>query len=160
MSKTEYTEAEADRICEWVAQGRSLVSFCKKTGTPSYRTVMNWLKEQPIFQDAYRTAHAHQADYLAEQILDIADKARMGKKTTKRGDDTTETVTGDMVERSRLQIDARKWYASKLAPKKYGDKIELGGVVGVAQAPTDLSDQDLQDIINGRKAKQTDAADA
>lgn len=39
----------------------------------------------------------------------------------------TKTVSGDMVERSRLQIDARKWLASKLAPKKYGDKLELAG---------------------------------
>jgi hypothetical protein len=35
--------------------------------------------------------------------------------------------TGDMVERSRLQIDSRKWLAAKLAPKKYGDKLELAG---------------------------------
>ena len=33
--------------------------------------------------------------------------------------------TGDMVERSRLQIDARKWYAGKLAPKKYGDTHQV-----------------------------------
>ena len=27
--------------------------------------------------------------------------------------------------KAKLQIDARKWAASKIAPKKYGDKTEL-----------------------------------
>ena len=36
-------------------------------------------------------------------------------------------VTADMVERARLQIDARKWLAGKMAPKKYGEKLALGG---------------------------------
>lgn len=39
----------------------------------------------------------------------------------------TKTITADMVERSRLQIDARKWAAAKGAPKKYGDRLELAG---------------------------------
>ena len=38
-------------------------------------------------------------------------------------DGTTEGH-GDMVDRSRLMVNARKWPASKLAPKKYGDKVE------------------------------------
>jgi hypothetical protein len=44
--------------------------------------------------------------------------------TTKSGKDGVEITEGDMIQHRRLQVDARKWYASKLAPKKYGDKIE------------------------------------
>ncbi len=33
-----------------------------------------------------------------------------------------ETTTADMVERARLQVDTRKWYLSKLAPKRYGER--------------------------------------
>ena len=33
-------------------------------------------------------------------------------------------VNGEAIQRSRLRVDARKWLLSKLAPKKYGDKIE------------------------------------
>lgn len=36
-------------------------------------------------------------------------------------------TTGDMVERSKLQVDARKWLLSKLAANVYGDKLALGG---------------------------------
>jgi hypothetical protein len=32
------------------------------------------------------------------------------------------------INRSRLRIDARKWLLSKLAPRKYGDKLELTGL--------------------------------
>jgi hypothetical protein len=35
------------------------------------------------------------------------------------------------IQRSRLRVDARKWAAAKLAPKKYGDRVEndvKGGV--------------------------------
>jgi hypothetical protein len=63
---------------------------------------------------------------MADQIREIADTCRMGTKTTIKATGT-EVTTGDMVDRSRLQIDARKWLASKLAPKKYGDKLELAG---------------------------------
>jgi hypothetical protein len=41
---------------------------------------------------------------------------------------------GDTVDRSRLMMDARKWLASKLAPKKYGDKI-AGEALGSRRWP-------------------------
>lgn len=40
-----------------------------------------------------------------------------------------ETTTGDTVERSKLQVDARKWLLSKLAPKKYGEHIQVDATV-------------------------------
>lgn len=33
-------------------------------------------------------------------------------------------VTADMVERARLQVDTRKWLLAKMAPKRYGDKVQ------------------------------------
>lgn len=32
-----------------------------------------------------------------------------------------------MIQRSKLRVDTRKWLASKMAPKKYGDKVAIGG---------------------------------
>jgi len=37
------------------------------------------------------------------------------------------TITGDMIERAKLQVDTRKWLLSKMAPKRYGDRLELAG---------------------------------
>lgn len=134
---SEYSDAKAEEVCEYIATGKKgLVSYCLRKGSPGYRTVMRWLSERPDFQRAYVAAKEAQADRLAEEIVELADKARMGKRTTRKGkgkDAEVETVTGDMVDRSRLQIDARKWYAAKLAPKKYGDKLtqEVTGDLGV-----------------------------
>lgn len=132
---TVYTLELSDDICEHLAGGKSLVSWCAKPGHPKYTTVARWLREDEEFQQRYVRAREAQADYLAEEVVEIADKVRHAvKKTvhTEPGkDDTkklhTEEVHLDAVERSRLMMDARKWYAAKLAPKKYGDKVAIGG---------------------------------
>ena len=88
---------------------------------PNACTVFRWLESDKDFREQYARAKEMQIELLADEIIQIADKARRGKrvKDTPRG---KEVVIGDMVERSRLQVDARKWVASKLLPKKYGDK--------------------------------------
>ena len=63
-------------------------------------------------------------------MIEIADTVREGKKEKTRSKDGVTEERGDMVDRSRLVIDVRKWPVSKLAPKKYGDKVaaELSGL--------------------------------
>jgi hypothetical protein len=56
-----------------------------------------------------------------------ADKSDMCEGATAQRVYEEKISTGDMVERTRLQIDARKWLAAKLSPRKYGDKLELAG---------------------------------
>lgn len=79
-----------------------------------------------------RYAHAKELalEAMADEMVALADESRIGEKT-KETKDGTFTEKGDMVDRSRLQIDTRKWLLSKLAPKKYGDKLDVehsGGV--------------------------------
>ncbi len=69
-------------------------------------------------------AREMQADALFDQILAIADD---GSNDTQKTDDGKVIVDHDHIQRSRLRIDARKWMASKLAPKKYGDKVQMVG---------------------------------
>jgi hypothetical protein len=68
-------------------------------------------------------------------VVAIADTVREGKKIRLRQKDGTTEEHGDTVDRSRLMMDARKWLASKLAPKKYGDKVsaEVSGPDGGPQ---------------------------
>jgi len=70
----------------------------------------------------------------------LSDKSRVGKKTKTTPDGKVEVTTGDMVERTRLQIDARKWLLSKLRPEKYGDRIQqqISGPGGEALQPVTL----------------------
>lgn len=117
---SDYTLEQADDICAHIAGGRSLVSWCAVENHPDYATVMRWLQKQPEFRDKYACARQDQADFLAEEIVQIADD---GLNDTYVTDDGVRT-NQDVIARSRLRVDARKWYASKLAPKKYGDKVE------------------------------------
>jgi len=125
-----YTEEIAARICEELAHGKSLVNICIPDDMPSDRTVYRWLDADESFRQRYARAREEQADFYAAQVIELADTCRIGKKITEKADGSEEIVTADMVERSRLQIDARKWYAGKLAPKKYGEKVAVTGEDG------------------------------
>src|SRR5262245_21152303 len=60
--------------------------------------------------------------FLVRQILEIADDSDGDVRVVKRPDGSTATkVDHENVHRARLRVDARKWVASKVAPKKYGD---------------------------------------
>ena len=115
-----YSEEMADSICDHIASGRSLVSWCQEGERPSYSTIMRWLDAHESFRDNYARARQDQADYLAEEIVQIADDGLNDTYLTEDGPKTNQ----DVIARSRLRVDARKWYASKLAPKKYGEKVE------------------------------------
>ena len=60
---------------------------------------------------------------LAEDMLHIADTPQLGV-TIKNGPKGEEVTQGDMIDHRRLQVDARKWNAARMAPKKYGDRSE------------------------------------
>jgi hypothetical protein len=120
---TGYTEAKADSICEHIAHGKSLVSWCREH-EEAYRTVMEWLAANEPFQHKYARAREAQADFLAEEILEIADDTSFD---TSEGPGGALVANNEWISRSRLRVDARKWYAGKLAPKKYGDKLAVGG---------------------------------
>lgn len=107
---TDYTKDMADKICEKISGGLSLRAICAEPGMPARGTVYRWLIENADFQDQYTRAREKQADYFAEEIIEIADSAK---------------AESAAVSKAKLQIDARKWAASKIAPKKYGDKQEI-----------------------------------
>ena len=93
---------------------------------PAMSTVFKWLASNEEFSEQYARARETQADALFDEILDIADTPMIGEKTKadKEGN-IVEVTTGDMIEHRRLQVDARKWMAGKLRPKKYGEKLDL-----------------------------------
>lgn len=138
----EYSQEIADRICESLANGKSLNRLCKLDEYPSQSAVYSWLSKHDDFAEKYARAREKQADFYAQEIVDI-------------GDEQSEVVTEDGrkfdpdVNRDRLRIDARKWFASKVAPKKYGDKqaIELTGSLKVSE----LTDADLEKIASSAK---------
>lgn len=126
---SDFTQEKADYICQELADGRSLRSICKEDGMPHAGTVCRWLADNATFREQYAKAREAQADTLFEEILDIADESHTVEKTVGNGEDAERVIVYDSVAvaRNRLRVDARKWMAGKLRPKKYGEKLELSG---------------------------------
>lgn len=129
---SKYSQKLADDICEQLAEGRSLRSICADKKMPNRSTVFRWLAENEKFRDQYARAREEQADVFFEEIIEIADEecttVRADKHSTSDddGEGNTEVVFDTTaVMRNRLRVDARKWAAAKLAPKKYGDRVAV-----------------------------------
>lgn len=124
---TTYTEEVALRICERLADGESLKAMCEDADMPSKSTVFKWLAENSAFSDMYARAREAQADALFDDVLSIADDGRNDWMQKNFGEESRWVENGEALRRSQLRIDARKWMAGKLRPKKYGEKLELSG---------------------------------
>lgn len=138
---TIFSDELATEICTQLAEGNSLRSICEKPEMPSMGTVLRWVLDgqHEEFRKQYELSRDIQADVLADDIQHIADHTQKGIKTKTTSDGKVETQEGDMTEHRKLQIDARKWIAARLKPKKYGDKVEQtiqGGDKPILISPT------------------------
>lgn len=139
---TDYTEELADKICVLIAtSAKSMKTIGRELGVHP-ATIHRWLNENATFRDKYARAKEDQADFLAEEILDIADDSSNDTKVVNKNGEVIEVENTEWVNRSKLRVDARKWVASKLKPKKYGDKIGVdhsGKIDGVIFKGIDLN---------------------
>lgn len=123
-----FTPAIALTICDRLSTGQSLREICRSDGMPNAVTVFRWIQSNEDFRKQYTLAREAQADYLFDEIVEIADDATNDWMVRKNGEGAeADALNHEHVTRSRLRIDARKWAASKLAPKKYGDKVIMDG---------------------------------
>ncbi len=121
-----YTEENKDTtfnlICEELEKGYSLRSILRRENMPSSRTFFKWVDESDEKVKQYERSVELRSEFLFDEIIEIADK---------QGEDVGEDADGNkvinhnIVQRNRLQIDARKWALSKMLPKKYGDKLDI-----------------------------------
>ena len=101
---------EAAEIIALISEGSSLAAVCRMPGMPSMRTVMRWLAERDDYRQEYTRAREAKADADADSIGDIAARC----------------LTGEYDPSSaRVAIDALKWAAAVMQPKKYGPKMDL-----------------------------------
>ena len=137
---TIYTQDIADEICRRLSEGESLREICKDAHLPTARAVHYWLLEpehREFFQQ-YTRARELQAHMLADEIIKISDDAtndwmeRRSEAEKGAGINNGYVLNGDHVQRSRLRVDSRKWYVSKVLPKIYGEKVtaEVSGPNG------------------------------
>lgn len=115
---TTYTPATAELIAARLADGETLSSICRTPGMPSRQTVHQWRMRIPAFDDLYMRARAIGMEAMSDDMLVIADDDS--------GDLNPDgTPNSANVQRSRLQVDTRKFLLAKLAPKVYGDRVEV-----------------------------------
>lgn len=126
---TDYTSELAFLICERIGNGESVRKVCTADDMPSPRSVYRWLAEHEEFRQQYEKSTQERAEHLAEEAIEIADDGRNDwmerKSEAEKGAGWAAgwVANGEHVQRSRLRVDTRKWFVSKLAPKKYGEKI-------------------------------------
>ncbi len=121
--KTEYDPAIAAEICTRISCGESLRQICMEERMPVHSTVYLWLLQNKQFSDNYAKAREEQADTLADEIQAIADEPPQ-EIVDDKGISRTDS---GWVTWQKNRIDARKWVAAKLKPKKYGDRQIVAG---------------------------------
>jgi hypothetical protein len=121
-----YTELEKkekiDLIIDLIEEGGSIRAILKRPDTIGTKTFYKWLEESEELQERYKKATQKRADNIFEEMLEIADKQSADMSYNERGE---EIINHNVINRSRLQIDTRKWMLGKLNPKKYGDKLDV-----------------------------------
>lgn len=114
------------KILERLAEGRSLRAICNDSDVPvTPAAVRKAVLTNTGFGTQYVRARDLGLDAMAEEILEIADNSSGDWVQKVNKDGSVEWVFNhENVQRSRLRCDTRKWYLSKLAPKRYGDRIQ------------------------------------
>jgi hypothetical protein len=116
--------AVAARIFERLADGESLRAICRDEGMPSRTAVLRWIEADEAFSAGYARARDHQADALDDEMADVMREVREGRMDPAA---------------ARVLLSGLQWRASKLAPKRYGDALNLKHSGGIATVPLEVS---------------------
>ena len=123
-----FTQDMADTICTRIAEGESLRKICGDDWMPERVTIYRWLAADPDFCNQYTRAREDQADTLADEIIAIADEQpEVIAVLNKHGELIEHKLDNAFLQWQKNRMDARKWTAMKLKPKKYGDRQILAG---------------------------------
>jgi hypothetical protein len=146
---TTYNQHIATVICIRIAEGESLRQILRGEGMPVQSAVYEWLLRHPEFAERYTRAREEQADTLADEIIAIADESpETVEVRDKEGNVLDIKIDSGYVNYQKQRIEARKWTAMKLKPKKYGDRVAVEGVEGGAAIKTeDTNANKFLDII-------------
>lgn len=127
---TAFSQEVADRICQHIADG-GYATKLERFGLPSSPTLFRWLNENEAFREQYARAREKRAEHFADEMVEIADTCNDPAK-------------------GRLQVETRKWIASKLFPRMYGDKQQ----VEVQHTISETAARVLMELSERAKQKQ------
>jgi hypothetical protein len=106
------------KVLEGMRGGLSAFKACKEAGV-NQSTFNLWLNDDANLAAEYARAREDLIERIAQEVIDLSD-ADVGVTPDGKKDWAA-------IQKHRLQVDTRKWLLSKLAPKRYGEKLELSG---------------------------------
>ncbi len=138
-----HTQELENEILSRLATGESLRMICAEDGMPALDTLWRWRWEVPGFSDRYAVARAQRADVQAMMIEELADE----KPMTYIDEKGQERIDPAWASVQKLRIDSRKWIASKLVPRTFGDHITVDG----EQKVTHTMDPESKALLDARE---------
>lgn len=136
---SDYTHELAEAVCMRIAEGESLRMVCRDEAMPDKSTILRWIGRHQEFRDQYAKAKELGIEAMAEELFEIADDGTNDwmELTDTEGNAYGYKANGEHIQRSKLRIDTRKWYLSKIVPKKYGDRIQQDVTLDVKEGLAD-----------------------
>lgn len=117
-------------IHAWIESGKTLRTYCRQDGKPSYGTVYDWFEADAVQTSLFARARDLGEAQISQECLEIADTTQVGEIITTKPDGSQEVKTADMIEHRKLRIDTRLKLLAKWNPRKYGDKLAHTGPDG------------------------------
>ena len=111
------------KICEDIKQKRS--------------TISRWLRKD--HSEEYDNAIMERGQFMADKAEEILDEIDL----------TGDKADNAKVQAARLRIDTLKWFASKLMPRRYGEKVQHSG----GDEPITIEIINYADLKNEEKKK-------
>jgi hypothetical protein len=141
-NSVKFSQEIFDEICVRIASGESLRKICKDDKMPALVNVWRWLNDNEALSKQYTHAREEQAETLADEIQEICD-AEMPV-------DAFGKIDAGAVNQARLKIDSRKWIASKLKPKRFGDYTKIQAEVKDTSSTSSWLGEVLSEIDNNK----------
>lgn len=136
---TKKVESLVDSVFKGMYDSRSVKAILEELDVPSY-IFYRIIQEYPDIYSRYEMAQAARSEGLADEIIEIAD---------------TEPDPG----KARNRIEARKWYASKMKPQKFGDRIDvnvnqtidISSALSAARSRANMALSDRRNLLGDKK---------
>lgn len=116
-NRIELTPELKEDIVQRTAAGELLKHILNDENMPTRMTIKREQDRDPEFAEAMKAARQVAADIYVEEMMEIADDATEDVRPDG-------TINYELVARSKLRIDQRRWTASRLDPARYGDKVQ------------------------------------
>ena len=120
---TKRTDEVIKRVIDGLSCGTPLAVICREDGMPSDDTVRAWARDDEALSSEIARAREAGFDAIAVEALAIADDGTRDTIETEQGP----IMDKEWVARSKLRVETRLKLLAKWDPKRYGEKLAIGG---------------------------------